>query len=1034
MKFTDLFIRRPVLAGVISLLIVVLGLRSLFSLPVNQYPKTQNSVVTISTTYYGADAATVAGFITQPLESAIAQAQGIDYLSSSSSSGVSTITATLRLNYDANRALTEINTQVNSVKNQLPAQAQAPVLTVATGQTIDAMYMGFYSKDRPTNTVTDFLLRVVKPKLDSITGVQTAELLGARQFALRAWLDADKMAAHGLSATDISQALTTNNYLAALGASKGQMVTVPLTAGTDLHSLDEFKQLIVKQSGDSVVRLEDVATVTLGSENYDFNVAFSGVRSVFIGIKVAPEANILDVAKRVREAFPELQNQLPNGVTGAIVYDSTDFINTSIKEVIKTLVEALVIVAVVIYLFLGTFRAVLVPLVAMPLSLVGAFFIMLMLGYSINLLTLLALVLAIGLVVDDAIIVVENVDRHMKEEGKTPLQASLIAARELGSPIIAMVVVLIAVYVPIGFQGGLTGALFTEFAFTLAASVFVSGIVALTLSPMMCAKIFSEDQDNGKFAKAIDRVFEKVHGTYTRTLRSLLATYPVLIVLGCILAALLVAMFMMSQRELAPEEDQGVVLSQVVGSPTATSDQMQTYAQQVFNIAHAMPEYKQMFQITGVPTVNQGIGGVLLKDWGDRTKNAHEIQLELQAKWNKIAGARVAAFQFPPLPGTSGLPVQFVITTTEPFENLNTVAQQVIAKVQAEAPGKWYYVDNDLKLDAPQATVVVDRDKIAALGMTQQDVGQALGAALGGGYVNYFSIAGRSYKVIPQVKQVDRLNPSNVLDFYIKTPTAGLIPASTVASLKYTVQPEAINRFQQLNSVTISAVTGLSQGDAQKMLSDAVKAIAPSGYNVDYAGQSRIFANESGGFIVTLAFAIIIVFLALAAQFESFRDPVVILVSVPLALFGAVIFIFLGFTSINIYTQVGLVTLMGLISKHGILIVEVANNEQKKGLSKLDAIIEATGIRLRPILMTTAAMVFGVVPLVIASGAGAAGRQAMGLVIFTGMSIGTLFTLFVVPAFYLLIGSNHEQELSEDEAADDEARMVDEQMAPKPAH
>jgi multidrug efflux pump len=1032
MKFTDLFIKRPVLAGVISLLIVVLGLRSLFSLPVNQYPKTQNSVVTISTTYYGADAATVAGFITQPLESAIAQAQGIDYLSSSSAAGVSTITATLRLNYDANRALTEINTQVNSVKNQLPAQAQQPVLTVATGQTTDAMYMGFYSKDLPTNNVTDFLLRAVKPKLDSITGVQTAELLGARLFALRAWLDADKMAAHGLSAADVSVALTTNNYLAALGSSKGQMVTVPLTAGTDLHSLDEFKQLIVKQNGDSIVRLQDVANVTLGSENYDFNVAFSGVRSVFIGIKVAPEANILDVAKRVREAFPELQSQLPNGVTGQIVYDSTDFINTSIKEVIKTLVEALVIVAVVIYLFLGTFRAVLVPLVAMPLSLIGAFFIMLMLGYSINLLTLLALVLAIGLVVDDAIIVVENVDRHMKEEHKTPMQAALIAARELGSPIIAMVVVLIAVYVPIGFQGGLTGALFTEFAFTLAASVFVSGVVALTLSPMMCAKIFSADQDNGKFAKAIDRVFAKVHGTYTRWLRSLLQTVPVLITMGVILFALLVIMFKMSQSELAPEEDQGVVLSQVVGSPTATSDQMQTYAQQVFDIAHSIPEYKLMFQITGVPTVNQGIGGVLLKDWGDRTRSAHEIQLDLQAKWNKIAGGRIAAFQFPPLPGTSGLPVQFVITTTEPFENLNTVVTQVMAKAQAS--GKFYYIDQDLKLDAPQATVEVDRNKIAALGMTQQDVGQALGAALGGGYVNYFSIAGRSYKVIPQVQQVDRLNPSNVLDFYIKTPNAGLIPASTIASLKYTVQPEAINRFQQLNSATISAVSGVSQGEALKLLADTVKSVAPSGYNVDYAGQSRIFSNESGGFIVTLAFAIIIVFLALAAQFESFRDPIVILVSVPLALFGAVIFIFLGFTSINIYTQVGLVTLMGLISKHGILIVEVANNEQKKGRSKLDAILEATGIRLRPILMTTAAMVFGVVPLVIASGAGAAGRQAMGLVIFTGMSIGTLFTLFVVPAFYMLIGSNHEKTVEEDEAADDEARKVDDEMAPKPAH
>jgi multidrug efflux pump len=1010
MNFTDIFIRRPVLAMVVSLLIVVLGMRSLFSLPVNQFPRTQNAVVTVSTTYYGADAQTVAGFITQPLEGAIAQAQGIDYLSSSSSSGVSTITATLRLNYDANRALTEINTQVNSVKNQLPAQAQTPVLTVATGSTIDAMYLGFYSDTLPTNNVTDFLARVVKPKLDSVEGVQTAELLGARQFALRAWLDAGKLAAHGLSAADVSTALGNNNYLAALGSSKGQMVTVPLTAGTDLHTVEEFKRLAIKQSGDAIVRLEDVANVTLGSENYDFNVAFSGVRSVFIGIKVAPEANILDVAKRVRTAFPELRDQLPSGVTGEIVYDSTEFINTSISEVVKTLVEALIIVTVVIYLFLGTLRAVVVPVIAMPLSLIGTFFVMLAFGYSINLLTLLALVLAIGLVVDDAIIVVENVDRHMKEEGKSPMQAALIAARELGSPILAMTVVLIAVYVPIGFQGGLTGALFTEFAFTLAGAVAVSGVVALTLSPMMASRFFKADQDSGRFAKAIDRVFDKVRHGHGRALHSLLETWPVLIVMAVLLSCLLGLMFKMSQSELAPEEDQGFVGSQVVGPPTATSDQMQTYADQIFKIAKAEPEYSQMFQITGVPTVNQGIGGVLFKPWDQRTRSAHELQQDLQAKWNNVAGGRVAAFQFPSLPGASGLPVQFVISSTEPFENLNTVAQQVLDK--ARASGKFYFLDVDLKIDKPQATVVVDRDKIAALGMTQQDVGGALGAALGGGYVNYFSIAGRSYKVIPQVQQVDRLNPADVLDFYIKTPTAGLIPASTVASIKYDVVPESITRFQQLNSVTISGVSGASQGEVLQFLRDTVKQVAPSGYNVDYSGQSRQYVQESGGFLVTMLFALIIVFLALAAQFESFRDPVVILVSVPLALFGALIFIFLGFASMNIYTEVGLVTLMGLISKHGILIVEVANQLQKAGKTKREAIEEATGIRLRPILMTTAAMVFGVVPLVIASGAGAAGRHAMGLVIFTGLSIGTLFTLFVVPAMYLFIGADHQKKAS----------------------
>ena len=989
----------------VSLFIVVLGLRAVFSLPVNQYPKTQNAVVTISTAYFGADAQTIAGFITQPLESAIAQAQGIDYLSSSSTSGISTITATLRLNYDANRALTEINTQVASVRNQLPAQAQQPVLTVQMGQTTDAMYLGFYSDVLPTNNVTDYLIRVVKPKLDSIEGVQTAEILGGRLFALRAWLDTSKMAAHNVTASEISAALASNNFLATLGASKGQMVTIPLTAGTDLHSVEEFKQLAVKHNGNSIVRLEDVANISLGSENYDFNVAFSGVRSVFIGIKVAPDANILDVAQRVKKVFPDIHSQLPNGLTGEIVYDSTSFINTSIFEVMKTLAEALLIVTVVIYLFLGNFRAVLIPVIAMPLSLIGTFLMMLILGYSINLLTLLALVLAIGLVVDDAIIVVENVDRHMKEDGKTPLESALLAARELGTPIIAMTLVLIAVYIPIGFQGGLTGALFTEFAFTLAGAVTVSGIVALTLSPMMCSKFLNADDMHSGFAQNIDRTFEKVHKRYLAILHGALDTWQVLIVMAAILLVLLVVMFKMSQSELAPEEDQGIVISQIVGPPTSTSDQMLTYADQIYQIAKTMPEYQQMFQITGVPTINSGIGGVLFKNWDERIRSAKQIQIDLQKKWNTIAGARVAAFQFPALPGSAGLPVQFVISTTEPYQNLNLVSQQVLDK--ARAWGKFYFVDADLKVDKPQATLVVDRDKIASLGLSEADVGNAMSAGLGGGYVNYFTIAGRSYKVIPQVQQVDRLNPSSVLDFAIKLPNGQLIQASTVASIKYSIVPESINRFQQLNSATIVGVSGASQGEVLEFMRNAVKEVAPIGYSVDYAGQSRQYMKESGGFIVTLLFAVVIVFLALAALFESFRDPVVILVSVPLALFGAMIFIFLGFSSVNIYTEVGLVTLMGLISKHGILIVEVANQLQKTGHDKRMAIETAAGTRLRPILMTTAAMVFGVIPLVIASGAGAAGRFSMGLVIFTGLSIGTLFTLFVVPAMYLFLATNH---------------------------
>ncbi len=1007
MKFTDLFIRKPVLATTVSLLILVLGARSLLELSVRQYPKTQNAVVTVATAYYGADAQTVAGFITQPLEGAIAQAQGIDYLSSTSTSGQSIITATLRLNYDANRALTEISTQVSSVRNQLPPEAQQPVLSVQVGQTIDSMYMGFFSDVLPNNNVTDYLVRVVKPKLDSIEGVQTAEILGARQFALRAWLDPQRMAAHGVTASDVRAALASNNYLAALGTTKGQMVSVDLTASTSLHSVDEFKQLVVRQKDGAIVRLEDVATVTLGAENYDFTTAFGGRASVFIGIKVAPDANVLDVAARVRDAFPDITAQMPRGVTGKIVYDGTTFITSSIHEVEKTLVLALAIVSVVIFLFLGSLRAVSIPLIAMPLSLIGAFFVMLMLGYSINLLTLLALVLAIGLVVDDAIIVVENVDRHMKEEGKPPLEAALMAARELGAPIIAMTIVLIAVYIPIGFQGGLTGALFTEFAFTLAGAVAVSGIVALTLSPMMTSRFFRAEQETGRFVRFIDRQFERVHNGYLRLLHSLLDTWVVIVVMGLLLLGGTVYLFMTSKSELAPSEDQGVVLYQAIGPPNATPEQMRTYSKQVFDIAHALPEYDQMFQITGTPTVNQGFGGVLFKTWSERKRSATELQQVLQQKWNGIAGASVAAFQFPPLPGSRGLPMQIVLKTTEPFERLNEVSQAVLAK--ARASGMFFFVDTDLKFDKPQTTVSVDRDLLATLGLTQQDLGANLSAALGGGYVNYFSIGGRSYKVIPQVLQVDRLNPSQVLDYYIRTPDGSLLPASTVTTQKTATVPEGINHFQQLNSATIMGVfaPSLSEKEVLDFMRHTVAEVAPTGYQVDYSGTSRQYVQESGGFVVTLFFAVIIVFLTLSAQYESFRDPIVILVSVPMALFGALIFINLGAATLNIYTQVGLVTLMGLVSKHGILIVQFANALQREGRTKREAIEEAASVRLRPILMTTAAMVLGVVPLVIAAGAGAAGRHAMGLVIFTGLSIGTLFTLFVVPAVYMLLGADH---------------------------
>ncbi len=1009
MNYTDLFIRRPVLASTVSLLILVLGIQAISGLAVRQYPETQNAVVTVTTVYYGADADTVAGFITQPLETAIAQAEGIDYLTSTSVSGVSTISAYLHLNYDSNRALTDINAKVNSVLNQLPSEAQQPVLSVQVGEAIGSMYMSFSSDRLRNNQVTDYLMRVVKPQLDGIEGVRQAEVLGQRRFALRAWLDPVRMAAYGLMASDVHQALAANNYLTALGSSKGQMVSVDLNAATDLHTVDAFRRLAVAEFDGIVVRLEDVATVVLGAEDYDLTTAFDGEKSVFIGINVAPDANVLDVIHRVKEVFPQIQANMPSGLSGKIVYDGTKFIDSSIEEVIKTLLEALLIVTVVVFLFLGSWRAVVVPLVAIPLSLVGAFFIMQLFGYTINLLTLLSLVLAIGLVVDDAIIVVENVDRHMHVEGKSPMEAAIMAARELGGPIIAMTVVLIAAYVPIGFQGGLTGALFTEFAFTLAGAVTISGVVALTLSPMMASRMFKSGQLETGLVQWVDRQFGRLHNGYQRRLGSTLETWPVMAVMGVLLLFGVVYLFATSMAELAPQEDQGLVLGQVVGAPNATAQQMARYADQAYQLSHDLPEYDQMFQLTGMPTINQGIGGVVFKPWEQRERSAEELQQVLQERWNGIAGAKVAAFQMPALPGAGGLPLQFVVKTTEPFERLNEVVSRLLERAQQS--GMFFFVDVDLKIDKPQSTLVVDRDLATDLGLTQRDIGVALGSALGGGYVNHFSIDGRSYRVMPQVLQAERLNPDQVLNYYVRTPSGKMVQASTFASIEHSVVPESINRFQQLNSATISGVyaPGVTQQQVLDFMNHNLNELAPTGYSVDYAGATRQYVQESGGFVFTMLFAIVIVFLALAIQFNSFRDPLVILVSVPMALFGALLFINVGLASINIYTQVGLVTLMGLISKHGILMVQFANELQLQGRPKLDAIVEASAVRLRPILMTTAAMVLGVVPLVMASGAGAAGRYSMGLVIFTGLSIGTLFTLYVVPAVYMMMANDREK-------------------------
>ena len=1021
MKFTDLFIKRPVLSIVLSLLILVLGLRSINLLPVREYPQTQNAVIRVTTVYTGADPELISGFITTPLENSIAQANGINYLTSTSTQSMSTITANMRLNYDANVALSEINSKINAVLNQLPKAAQQPVITISTGEDIGSMIFGFYSNDMPPNSITDYLIRVVQPKLQAVEGVQTAEILGKQEYALRAWLDPDKMAAYGLTATDVTGALTANNFIAALGRTQGQMVTVDLTAATGLHTVEEFRKLAIKSANGAIVRLEDVAHVTLGADSYDMTVRFDGKAAVFMSIKVAPNANLLSVCNRVAEAFPAVASQLPTGLEGKLVYDATDYVDSSIQEVVETLIQALLIVTLVIFLSLGSLRSVFIPTVAIPLSLVGTFVIMAALGYTINLMTLLALVLAIGLVVDDAIIVVENVQRHM-EGGVSLSQSAILGARELAGPIIAMTVVLIAVYIPIGFMGGLTGALFTEFAYTLAGAVFVSAVVALTLSPMMCSRFLKAPVlgERHRFTEFIDRQFNRLRSFYTRLLRGALGAMPVVMVFAAIILVSNYFLFANSKSELAPQDDQGFLMGMLNAAPDASLQQTQMYSRQLFDLLKDIPEIDHLFQVEGFTGLNSGFTGVVLKPWDKRKRTIKELQPEMQNRLGSIAGANGVIFPPPPLPGSGeGLPVQFVIGTTDSFTRLDEVSQAFLQ--EAQKSGLFMYVDTDLKINKPQTTMEVDRDKAAQMGLTMQDVGAAMASMLGGGYVNYFSMSGRSYKVIPQVRQSERLTEDQLLNYEIKTASGASIPLSTFATLKTTAVPASINHFQQLNASTISGILtpGITLGQALTELKTIAGRVLPEGYSVDYAGESRQYIKESSALLVTFAFAMIIIFLCLAALFESFRDPVIVLVSVPMSICGALIFINLGVgdASLNIYTQVGLVTLIGLISKHGILIVQFANDLQREGKTKREAIELAAATRLRPILMTTAAMVLGVMPLVLATGAGASGRYNMGLVITTGIAIGTLFTLFVVPTIYLLMAHNHQQKADPEKTA-----------------
>jgi len=1043
MRFTDVFLRRPVLAIVVSVLIVVAGLQAVRSLNVRQYPRIESATVTVRTVYVGASADLVRGFITTPLERAIAAADGIDYIESQSIQGLSTINVRLKLNFNASGALADVSARVDQVRADLPPEAQVPAIQIEPSDAqVAAMYLSFGSDVLQDNQITDYLIRVVQPRLSAIAGVQRADILGARTFALRAWLKPERMAALNVSPSQLRQALAANNYLSAAGQTKGALVQLNVTATTDVRSLDGFKKLVLREQNGTLVRLQDVADVELGADEYDQDVRFSGGKAVFMGVWVLPNASALDVIGRVNEEIDEIKEELPTGMTARVAYDSSSYIQDAMKEVAKTLGETVLIVMVVIFLFLGSLRSALVPVVAIPVSLIGGVFLMQAFGFSLNLLTLLAIVLSVGLVVDDAIVVVENVDRHLRE-GRTPFQAAMVAARELVGPIIAMTITLAAVYAPIGFQGGLTGALFREFAFTLAGAVFISGVVALTLSPVMSAHLMRAEHKDRWLARHIERLFEKVKGGYARGLAATLNFRPGVYAVWITLSLLIIPLYMFSAKELAPIEDQSVVFGAIDVPANASLEQVTTYSKLVNDGFKSTPEFEHSFQIS-FPT--GGFGGMLLKSWRDRERSVFPIEAELNAKLMGITGIRAPVFLPPALPNPGLFPVEMVISSTAEHKDMVRFADELV--MAAATSGQFAFPPIvDVRIDQATTEIVVDRSKAASMGLTMGQLGADISSVLSGNFVNRFSMDGRSYKVIPQIQRASRLTPQQLDNIHVSGPNGQLIPLSAIATQRTGVEPRTLNRFQQLNAIKISGVATQSLEGGLQVLETTAARILPQGYHLEYTGESRQLRQEGGKFLPAMGLALLVIFLVLAAQFNSFRDPFVILAgSVPLAMFGALIFTFLKFqgppgmsfkltegwtTTLNIYSQVGLVTLAGLIAKNGILIVQFANAKQIEGLSKIDAVREAASIRLRPILMTTVATVAGHFPLTLVSGPGAGARNSIGLVLVGGMTIGTLFTLFVVPSVYVLIAKDHSHERAKQQALDAAPREGD-GLAPEP--
>ena len=1003
MKFTDIFIHRPVLASVISMLLLVMGLRAVTSLEVREYPELSNTVVTVTTVYPGASSELVQGFITTPLQQAIAEARGIDFIVANSAQSVSTISVHMELNYDSNAAVAEIQAKVASQRGVLPGESQDPVINSTTGDQTALMYMVFTSDEMSISQVSDFLLRVVQPQLQAVPGVAKASTFGSGAFAMRIWLDPQRLVAHDVSAEQVARVLRENNFLAAVGQTKGTFVATNLSATTDVSTEADFRRLIVRRDEQTLVRLEDVARIELGAESYDSLSFFNGTPGTVVAIEPAPGANPLTVAKSIHETLVDIKRQLPSSLGVNIAYDASLYIEESIKEVFTTLFEAMAVVLLVIFLSLGSLRAAIVPAVAVPLSLVGGVFLMLLMGFSINLLTLLAMVLAIGLVVDDAIIVVENIHRHV-QMGKRRMDAAITGAREIGLPIIAMTTTLIAVYAPIGFMGGLVGTLFTEFAFALAGTVLVSGIVALTLSPMLSSKVLNREGEPGRFEKQVERFFNWLANGYRHILNISLNFVPITMVFALAVLGSIYFLFTTTPSELAPVEDQSVMFMNLRLPQTSTIEYNEFYTKRLLEELKTVSEGKDTFLFLGSNTT---FGGFKLVPTTERERSVLEVLPDLQAAVNRVPGFQGAAFPRPSLPGSAGgLPVQFVITSAAGFDEMDGVANDMIAA--GTRSGYFGFLQKSVEFSSPRTTLVINRDRAGDLGISMSDIARSLSTMMSEGYVNRFNLEGRSYKVIPQVERSARLDRNELKEYYLPTASGEQVSLAALVDFTDSVEPGSRSQFQQLNAITVEGTLapGISLGAALGFLEAEAVRTFPAGYGYDFNGESRQYMEQGSALVITFFLALVVIYLVLAAQFESWRDPLIILVSVPMSIAGALIFLNLGFATINIYTQVGLITLIGLISKNGILIVEFANQlRATEGLDKREAIERASAIRLRPVLMTTVAMIMAMVPLLLASGPGAVSRFDIGLVIATGLGIGTLFTLFVLPAVYLVLSA-----------------------------